>query len=463
MWDRAYGDDPIEAFAPAPLLRDKNSFPSSSFGPAAIRDTFTNNHGASIASIESLAPAPPLRDEGSFPSSSFGPTAIRDIFSNNHGASIESLAPALEAALREMAAGAAANTPAAPANTSTSDISISVDNFREFSTRYLFLDHDHLVFHAREGTLLARRFGRELVTSSDHGTSWTFLHMFSRPIMAIYVDDALNIFVSTSANRWDPEGSGEVFKSSDGGNSFRKVLDIGAGVPLNWNISSRGAHIFISEYGYKGDSGNNARRIYRSLDRGENWEIVFEPEAMAEWHNHKILITRAGVIYQSIGDGENARIISSIDNGDSWSLAVPGFHPTSGVEFENHILWGLDGGHKPGVIRYDKESGVITQSLHLPPPFNGPAYGMVMANGVVYAIFISYEGYSHPASIFYSSDEGESWNLLGYIEKPSSAYGIGLYNLVADERFAYINIQTPIYINETLEHFRGTLRFELIS
>lgn len=411
IWERSVIEDPIEVYAPALAahLRETGQTGSSSSNNA--------NRSTELGSDNPIA----------------------------------AFAPALAAALAEMAV--------------TEPVSGSVvmaENFKDFLTAHTFLDSELTVLEYHDGSLLARRFGRELVRSTDHGISWAYLNAFQQPIKAVYVDASANIFVTTSSGRWEPVGTGEVFKSSDGGLTFRKVLDVGAGVPLNWNITSRDGLMFISEYGYKGNNGNNARRIYRSLDRGETWDIVFEPAPREEWHNHKILITNQGLVYQSIGDGENAKIIHSNDNGDNWDVAVNGIHPTSAVEFETHILWGLDAGENPGIVRYDKNSGEITQALNLPEPFNGSAYGMALSRGVVYAIFLSYEGYSHPASIFYSEDEGNSWQLLGRIEKPSDSLGIGLYNLVLDGRFGYIDIQTPVYRNGTIEQYRGTLRFGLV-
>ena len=422
IWDRVSADNPIEAYAPA--------------------------LAAALAAMQ--PPEPPINQHHWNIQGSDNP--------------IEVFAPALAAALAAMAEQSVSVLPGpgpAPAPV-TSDIAISPDNFRGFLTNHRLLDRDVLVKATHSGALLASRFNRELVMSVDQGLSWAFLYRFERSIEAIYSDNSGNIFVAVSNDRWAPVGTGELHKSTNGGRSFAKVLDIESGVPLNWNIASRNGTMFVSEYGYKGNSGNNARRIYRSLDFGNAWAIVYEPAPRAEWHNHKTLITSRGVVYQSIGDGENAQIIRSTDNGGSWSVAVEGLHPTSAVEFENHILWGLDAGSRPGIVRYDKNSGEITQPLLLPPPFNGPAYGMTASGGIVYAVFLSYEGYEHPASIFYSRDEGVSWNLFGYIVKTDPSDGIGLFNLTADGRFGYINIQTPLYRDGVKEVFRGTLRFDLL-
>jgi photosystem II stability/assembly factor-like uncharacterized protein len=336
------------------------------------------------------------------------------------------------------------------------------DNFQDFITEYAFLDWGVIVLEADGDTLWAMQFRTgNLMKSTDQGESWTMTHQFARPINAVYADGHGNLFVATTLDRWASPGTGEVFKSSDGGQTFRHVLDIRSGAPMRWNFASQNGTMFISEYGYKW-LDNNARRIYRSLNFGETWTIVYEPPQALDYHKHKILITEDGIIYQSIGDGQNAQIIRSADGGYSWTRVVRGFQPTSGIVFDNHILWGLDGGPWMGVARYDRQTGEMTRALTLPEPFSGPAYDMVMAHGIVYAAFLSYGGYAFPASIWFSEDEGKSWYLLGAIHK-APQYGVGLNHMVTDGEFLYIDIGAPITRDGEVERFRGTLRINLLN
>ena len=357
------------------------------------------------------------------------------------------------------------------------DISVEVslpDNFKDFITDFVFLEWGVTVLESQDNILWATRIGSDnpgelwvptwrtgdLLKSTDHGESWTLIYEFAKPVNAIYADDFGNIFVTVTYDRWASVGTGELHKSSDGGRTFRKVLDIESGVPLRWNIASRNGTMFVSEYGFKG-VGNNARRIYRSLDFGESWEVVFEPAPINNYHHHATVITEDGTVYQSIGDWGNSKIIRSLDNGYNWETVALGLHPTSALVFENHILWGMDGGPWYGVARYDRHTGDISRALVVPQPFASSCYDMAIAHGIVYALFLSYGGYEHPGSIFFSDDEGVTWNLMGYIEKLPQ-FGVGLYNLVVDERFGYIEIETPFYKDGEWSFFWGTLRFELL-
>ena len=362
----------------------------------------------------------------------------------------------------------------------------NAENFHNFITDFVFLEWGVTVLEVQGNTLWAARTASaepgaawasqwrtgELLKSTDHGESWNKVYEFSKPVNSVYVDDFGNIFVAVTYDRWASEGTGELFKSSDSGETFRKVLDIESGITLRWNIASRNGTMFASEYGFKGAenrvsrilnrAGNNARRIYRSTDFGETWSIVFEPNPTYNYHNHITLVTDEGIVYQSIGDWGNSKIIRSHDNGYNWETVAHGFQPTSAVVFDTHILWGLDGGPWDGVAGYDRDTGEFSNAFTLPYPFEGSCYDMAIAHGVVYAMFLSYGGDAHSASIFFSEDEGYTWNLLGYIEK-LPAFGVGLYHLVVDELFGYIDIETPVHQNDTIDFFVGTLRFELLN
>jgi len=357
------------------------------------------------------------------------------------------------------------------ANTSTVQVSATptsgidhrpADNFQSFITSYAFLDWGIIVLEAEDNVLWATQFRTgNLMKSVNQGVNWTLIREFPRPINAIHADGHGNLFVATSLDRWAPRGSAELFKSTDGGQSFRHVLDIQSGAPMNWNIASQDGTMFVSEYGFKW-LPNNARRIYRSLDFGETWTMVYEPPQTLDYHNHKILMTEDGIIYQSVGDGMNSQIKRSTDNGYTWTTAVYGFQPTSGLVFDDYILWGLDGGPWMGIARYDRQTHQMDQALVLPQPFSGPAYDLMMVNGIIYAPFLSYGGYSFPASIFFSEDEGHTWHLLGYIEK-AAVHGVGLNHIVTDGRYAYIDIGAPIIRDGHVEMFRGTLRIGLLN
>jgi len=340
----------------------------------------------------------------------------------------------------------------------------TANNFNDFHTSYTLLQDGIIAMEARDGTVWARQFGGYLMRSTNHGSNWDFVHEFEATIQGIHVNDYGDIFVSISKDRWSPVGTGKLYRSSDDGETFCKVLDIQSGAALGWNIASKQETMFVSEYGYKGDNGNNARRVYRSLDCGETWQAIYEPVPRLEYHKHKTLIANDGTVYQSIGDGRNASIKKSADNGCTWQTVVDRFHPTAAIDFDDHILWGLDSGPWHGIARLNKQTEQMEKAFELPLPFRGSCYDMVYAHGVVYAVFMSYQGHSHPGSIWFSKDEGATWDLFGSITKDHSDSSIGLYDIVTDGKYGFINLQAPAqcdYGNQL--QYWGTLRFELLN
>jgi len=371
-----------------------------------------------------------------------------------------------------MLSGAAMLTPQIPENPFESP----PENFRDFAVEFELLGWGVRVLEARDGVLWASRIESEspwmvwvretrtgdLLFSLDHGESWTLKHSFSQPVRAIYISDAGYLFVTTSNDRWSDQSNGRLYRSANGGESFYHVLDIQSGVAMRWNIASHNEMVFVSEYGIK-FGNNNARRIYRSLDYGKTWNVVFEPIPMPNYHHHRIVITDEGIIYQSVGDGHNSQIMQSLDNGTTWQTRVDGISPTSALVFDDSILWGMNGGPWYGVARYDRATGEITEALRLPYPFHSSCYDMLYVNGVVYALFLKYGSANHPAGIFYSQNRGETWYLLGYIVTNNPSFGIGFYNITTDGLFAYVNIETPVYFNGARHSFTGTMRFELLE
>ena len=339
------------------------------------------------------------------------------------------------------------------------------ENLRDFAVAPTFLSPNIHALAAQNGRLWGIQ-GNLLLYSDNHGEDWTPLRRFRNPIDTIHHDDYGNLFVATTEGRWLDPGTAKLFRSSDGGDTFYKVLTILSGAPYHWSIASQNGVMFVSEYGYKGEE-NNARRIYRSLDYGLTWSIVWEPEPTHNWHNHKTVFV-GDVIYQSIGDRPHNHVIRSTDQGETWELAIDDMHPTGALVFDTHVLWALDSGanetrENNGIAWYDRESGEITSVWQTPAPFYGASYALTIdPNGTVYAIFLSYLGDEHPASIWYSRDEGQSWSLMGYIDKPWFR-GVGLWQIEADDKFGYIRLETPIEFDGAAEYFLGTLRFELIQ
>lgn len=302
-----------------------------------------------------------------------------------------------------------------------------------------------------------------LYRSSDYGESWELVHIFEKKIEAIHIAPNGYIFISISNDRWSREAKGEIWRFSDTELEFIKVLDVESGAAYTWNIASDDeGYVFVSEYGYKGEI-DNARRIYRSKDSGDNWEIVYEPEEILGYHNHVIHIDEEdnNIIYQVVGDDVKT-ILRSEDRGDTWESIVDGYHPTSIIQIDNEILFGLDNYPNSGIIRYSKETGEVSDSLITPKPFSGSIYDMIYVNDIIYAGLLSYDYNNWDGSIFISRDKGHTWeNFL--VWPKDSRIGVGFYKFSVMDDYLFVWVTLPVEIDGIIEKYQGTLRIKLIQ
>ena len=303
-----------------------------------------------------------------------------------------------------------------------------------------------------------------LYRSDDFGDTWIKTAKFDKTIESVHITYDNTILVSLSKGRWLKEANSEILVSKDGGDSFQSVLALKSGAAYTWNIASDDeGYIFVSEYGYK-SLPNNSRRIYRSKDGGLNWEIVYEPKETQGYHNHIIHIDQndKNIIYQVIGDDVKA-ILKSTDRGDTWKKMISGtYHPTSVIQIENDLLWGLDCAPKSGIIKYNTSSKKLGFAFQTPKPYGGSIYDMMYVNDIIYAGFLSYSEPSNhwDGSIFISRDKGKTWENFCIWPKYQNM-GVGIYKFSHQGDYGYIWGVFPLDEGGTC--YYGTLRFKLIK
>lgn len=320
-------------------------------------------------------------------------------------------------------------------------------------------DEDYLWAIGGEKTLKKRI----LYKSSDLGERWEEFYVFEKPIEGMHITDTGEMLVSISDGRWETNSNCEILKLY--GKNFKTVLELESGAALNWNFASdEEGYIFISEYGYK-NLPNNARRIYRSKDKGETWENVFSPKEEEGHHNHVISIDKddPNIIYQVIGD-EDKRIIKSEDRGDTWDVLLRDYHPTAELQIDDNIFWALDNVPNSGILRFNKKTEELNYSFETPEPFKGSIYDMLYENGVIYAGLLSYSEPSNywDGSMFISRDKGETWENFAIWPKLDESSAIGLINFTSKDGYGFINAKVPAIVNGENSHYNGTIKFKLL-
>jgi len=179
---------------------------------------------------------------------------------------------------------------------------------------------------------IASSQGDGVYKSTDAGKSWArigFEDLRQTGEIRIHPNDPDTIWVAAQGNAYAETDTGGVYKSTDGGSSWRRVL-----TPLNRTTGAVDLAIDMSNprvlYAALWDnhrdpwalrSGGPGSGIWRSTDGGENWERLTDdlPDGMG-----KIGIAaspaRAGRVWAVIeADGEDGGLYRSDDGGDSWS------------------------------------------------------------------------------------------------------------------------------------------------
>lgn len=346
--------------------------------------------------------------------------------------------------------------------------------FREpvFGTEYEFLQYGVSVLGVSEDYLWGvggnpeDGYGRVLMKSSDYGENFEKVYAFKERIEGIHITPNNIILVSVSKGRWLKDANCEIFRSDDLGKSFKKVLDLESGAAISWNFASDDeGYIFVSEYGYK-LLPDNARRIYRSSNNGLNWKKVYEAKERFGHHNHVISIDprNNNIIYQSIGD-IHKMILRSTDRGNTWHRIISDYNPTSVLQLDNTILWGLDNHPKSGIMRYNTATKKVDFSLETPLPLRGSIYDLLYVNDVIYAGLMSYgePNQTWDGSIFISKDKGLTWETFAIWPKYDENSAIGFYNFTSQGDYGFINSTLPIIKDGKVQHFNGTLRFKLLN
>lgn len=201
----------------------------------------------------------------------------------------------------------------------------------------------------QDGTVygIRRSNQRKLVQiSPDDSNVLTDIYEFPQLAQSGFKSSAGAIFVATAyrigAQHDYPT---EIWRSTDGGQTFNKVLDISSGGPVYWSYAedSQG-NLFIAEYGYKySNDGTHARYVHKSTDDGLTWNICFDSGAPYDSHLHNIEVDPFDdSIYLSVGDTNTQRLYRSADQGENWTLIKEGIQHISCLFFESGILWGSD-------------------------------------------------------------------------------------------------------------------------
>ncbi len=225
------------------------------------------------------------------------------------------------------------------------------DNYASYSTSVIVMDpnNPNLLWlgTGENNHQRALSYGDGVYKSEDGGASWTNMGLKdSRHIGGIVIDprNSKVVFVAAEGSAWGPGGDRGLYKSSDGGSTWNKVLDISENTGVN-NIvmdpvdpdvmyatsEQRRRHVY-SKIG-----GGPESAVYRSTDGGETWIKAMKglPSVHIGGMGIAVSPVNRNVLYLIVEAAEDkGGFYRSVNRGASWERM--GDHSSSG-QYYNEI------------------------------------------------------------------------------------------------------------------------------
>jgi photosystem II stability/assembly factor-like uncharacterized protein len=217
-------------------------------------------------------------------------------------------------------------------------------------------------------------YGDGIYKSTDGGAHWRRMgleHSFQISRIAIDAHHPSTVLVATMGSPYADDENRGVYRTTDGGATWQKVLYVGPGAgisdlamnPQDPQILFAAAYVFRrTPWSYSDGGPEDA--IYRSLDEGATWQRLSEhglPKKPVARIGLAIAYSSPNVVYAVMGSEEGV-LWRSDDNGDHWAvvskdqevdsrpfyfshIAVDPQNPDHVLALSNLLMESKDGGH----------------------------------------------------------------------------------------------------------------------
>ena len=311
------------------------------------------------------------------------------------------------------------------------------------------------VDETKPGTMYVAFGSGNLWKTTDNGISWKPIFNDTPSIgigdIAIAPSDKDIIYVGTGESlkkgrNFTMPGTG-IYKSIDGGETWNHL-----GLNDSWHIGEISINpsnpniVFVSVMGHFWSKNNN-RGVYRTTDGGKSWKKVLYVDEMTGANDIVISYSNPNIIYASLWEnypgisGRKSGIYKSIDNGESWNkmenglpygdkmgrigLAVSHSNPDKVYALIDNLS--KERNHAAEVYSTDN-GGINWYRTHEKELLIFPGIGWYFADIYVNPLDDN-EIYSLGVRAAYSNDGGKSFkNLNGTVKRinPSQAKGLHL-------------------------------------
>lgn len=285
-------------------------------------------------------------------------------------------------------------------------------------------------------------FGNGVYKSTDAGRAWVHLGLDdTRHISRIVVDpqNADVVYVAALGHTYGPNEQRGVYKSTDGGMHWTKVLEQGPETGVSdLTICSRNPRLLFagtwhtwrppwSAYAPTDGAGGG---LYRSQDAGQTWTRLRGkglPEG--DWGRIGIDVAPDGKRVYALVQAKKSGLYRSDDGGNTWTLASDDPRLTSRAWYFNSITIdpsNPDVLYVPNVALYRSEDGGKTISIVRGAP-GGDDYHQVWVDPKNSSSMVL--GTDQGTTI--SSDRGRTWST--WYNQPTAQ----LYHVITDNEFPY--------------------------
>src|SRR5215469_494639 len=170
--------------------------------------------------------------------------------------------------------------------------------------------------------------GNGVYFSSDAGNSWKFMGLENtQQITSILVDpnDPNTVFVGALGHAWGPNPDRCVFKTTDGGRTWKKVFYINDSTGVS-DLAMTGNDVLFAcmwqfrRYPWTLMDGGPDSGIYRSTDGGDTWQKLTKGLPEGPWGRSAIAVAPSNPnhVYALIA-AKRGMLWQSEDMGDSWT------------------------------------------------------------------------------------------------------------------------------------------------
>ena len=151
----------------------------------------------------------------------------------------------------------------------------------------------------------------------------------------------------------------------------------------------------------------------------------------------------------------------SEDRGDTWIRLEENTHPTSVVQIDDKLVYGLDGYPFGGFKIFDTNENKVIKDIKVDEIKKGSIYNMLEVNGKIYAGALSYNYQDWPGRILESNDGGNTWETILLWNKPEG-FGVGFHDMVYWNGSLYIGVGVPMENSDGDVYWgRGTIKIEI--